>query len=177
VRTDADRWGIPSTESRPLFARLAAVVVALLSAACLLPAEAAAVRGQDRRLPPAQWEFWREFTTEVAALGLLGTTVSPYMLFWQADEEAEELHRGTTSQATNETATVWIGMIYSNLIALFVIVAAATTIHRGGGQITSVADAARALSPLGRLSAGNTNYWCAAWYPFTLLLPDLTKDR
>jgi Mn2+/Fe2+ NRAMP family transporter len=84
----------------------------------------------------------------VAALGLLGTTISPYMLFWQANEDAEELHQSTTIQANQENATVWLGMIYSNLIAFFIIVAAATTIHRGGEQMQTLADAAQALSPL-----------------------------
>ena len=65
----------------------------------------------------------------VAALGLLGTTISPYMLFWQANEEAEELHEGTSIQVSQESASVWLGMIYSNLISFFVIVAAATTIR------------------------------------------------
>jgi Mn2+/Fe2+ NRAMP family transporter len=87
----------------------------------------------------------------VAALGLLGTTISPYMLFWQANEDAEELHHGASIQASHENATVWPGMIYSNLISFFIIVAAATTIHSGGGQIQGLADAARALSPLGPL--------------------------
>jgi Mn2+/Fe2+ NRAMP family transporter len=87
----------------------------------------------------------------VAALGLLGTTISPYMLFWQANEDAEELHHGTSIQASQETASVWLGMIYSNLISFFIIVAAATTIHSGGDQIQGLADAARALSPLGPL--------------------------
>ena len=87
----------------------------------------------------------------VAALGLLGTTISPYMLFWQANEDAEELHHGTSIQASQENATVWLGMIYSNLISFFIIVAAATTIHSGGEQIQTLADAALALSPLGAI--------------------------
>jgi Mn2+/Fe2+ NRAMP family transporter len=85
----------------------------------------------------------------VAALGLLGTTISPYMLFWQANEDAEELHHGTSIQASQENATVWLGMMYSNLISFFIIVAAATTIHGGGEHIQTLSDAARALSPLG----------------------------
>lgn len=87
----------------------------------------------------------------IAALGLLGTTISPYMLFWQAGEEIEELRQGITIQVTHEDADVWVGMIYSNLIAFFIIVAAAATVHIGSGQIKNVADAARALAPLGRL--------------------------
>jgi NRAMP (natural resistance-associated macrophage protein)-like metal ion transporter len=87
----------------------------------------------------------------VAALGLLGTTISPYMLFWQAAEDAEELHQSTTIQADQENSTVWLGMIYSNLISFFIIVAAATTIHSGGEGIQTLADAAQALSPLGAI--------------------------
>lgn len=87
----------------------------------------------------------------VAALGLLGTTISPYMLFWQANEEVEELEHGACIQASEFDASIWIGMIYSNVVAFFIIVAAATTIHAGGGAIQTVRDAARALEPLHRL--------------------------
>jgi Mn2+/Fe2+ NRAMP family transporter len=41
-------------------------------------------------------------------------------------------------------------MMYSNIVAFFIIIAAATTIHRGGEQIQQLADAARALAPLGK---------------------------
>ena len=84
----------------------------------------------------------------VAALGLLGTTISPYMLFWQATEEVEEHEHGANGQLDDDVS-MWIGMIYSNMIAFFIVVAAATTIHARGGTINDVADAARALSPLG----------------------------
>ena len=84
----------------------------------------------------------------IAALGLIGTTISPYMLFWQATEEVEELEHGATIHAASFDASIWIGMIYSNVVAFFIIVAAASTIHSGGDGITTVADAARALSPL-----------------------------
>ncbi len=86
----------------------------------------------------------------VASLGLLGTTISPYMLFWQAGEEIEELQEGITIQTGEMGAGVWLGMVYSNLIAFFIVVAAAATVHAGGANIRSVADAAEALSPLGR---------------------------
>lgn len=86
----------------------------------------------------------------VNALGLLGTTISPYMLFWQAGEEVEELRQGITIQAKYEDVGVWLGMVYSTGIAFFIVVAAAVTIRAGGGQISAVADAARALAPLGR---------------------------
>ncbi|HFC08917.1 MAG TPA: divalent metal cation transporter [Chloroflexi bacterium] len=86
----------------------------------------------------------------MASLGLLGTTISPYLLFWQAGEEVEELQEGITIQASETGLGVWPGMVYSNLIAFFIIVAAAMTIHAGGGHIQSVADAAQALAPLGK---------------------------
>lgn len=86
----------------------------------------------------------------VNALGLLGTTISPYMLFWQAGEEVEELRQGITIQAKYEDVGVWLGMVYSTGIAFFIVVAAAVTIGASSGQISAVADAARALAPLGR---------------------------
>lgn len=87
----------------------------------------------------------------IAGLGLLGTTISPYMLFWQATEEVEADAAHAAVHATHGNATIWIGMIFSNLIAFAIVVAAATTIHGGGSGIHSVADAARALAPLQRL--------------------------
>jgi len=68
-------------------------------------------------LPQVEFNrFWM-----VASLGLLGTTISPYMLFWQAGEEVEELRQGITIQAKHEDAGVWLGMIYSTGIAFFVL--------------------------------------------------------
>ena len=97
-------------------------------------------------VPHVTWErLWM-----VNALGLLGTTISPYMLFWQAGEEVEELRQGITIQAKYEDMGVWLGMLYSTGIAFFIVVAAAVTIRAGGGQISAVADAARALAPLGQ---------------------------
>ena len=84
----------------------------------------------------------------VAALGLLGTTISPYMLFWQATEEVQASHEHVAIHARRGDLSIWIGMTYSNLIAFAIIVAAATTIHAGGNAIDSVADAARAMAPL-----------------------------
>ncbi len=87
----------------------------------------------------------------IAGLGLLGTTISPYMLFWQANEEVQELSDHPAIHARSGDLSIWIGMVYSNLIAFAIIVAAATTIHGGGNGIETVADAARALVPLHRL--------------------------
>lgn len=90
-------------------------------------------------------------TWMLAALGLLGATVSPYMLFWQADEELEELRQGTSTSAEENILGIWGGMIFSNIVSFFVIIAAATALHESNGQISSVFDAAKALSPLGKV--------------------------
>ncbi len=83
----------------------------------------------------------------MAALGLLGTTISPYLLFWQASEEKEE-HK-TVAQAEEVAWDTTIGMIYSNLIALCIIVTAAVMLYGSGQSLETVRDAALALRPLG----------------------------
>ena len=90
----------------------------------------------------------------VAALGILGTTVSPYMMFWQAGEEVEEIQAGVIASGEVHLADTWPGMLYSNLIAAAIIVASAAVLHSSGAQVNSVADAARALSPLGSWGSG-----------------------
>lgn len=81
----------------------------------------------------------------MAALGLLGTTISPYMLFWQAAEEKIE-HR-TVVQIHEASWDTIIGMSYSNLVAYFIIVAAAYTLFGHGLHLNTVKDAAVALKP------------------------------
>ncbi len=133
------------TQIKRILISLTAVLLAYVVAAIIARPNWAAVL-QATFLPHvAASKAWM-----VASLGLLGTTISPYMLFWQAGEEIEELQEGITIQSGEMDAGVWLGMVYSNLIAFFIIVAAAATIHAGGANIQSVADAAKALSPLGR---------------------------
>lgn len=90
---------------------------------------------------------------------VLGTTISPYLFFWQASEEVEEEHvwdkvkeqfkqalPGHLRDMRRDTA---IGMIFSNLVMFFIIVAAAGTLHQAGiTTITSAEQAASALQPL-----------------------------
>ena len=83
----------------------------------------------------------------VATLGLLGTTISPYMIFWQASEEKEE--HATVSQARIMEADTALGMIYSNVIAYAIIISSAIMLF-GHKEIQTIADAALAL----KLSAG-----------------------
>lgn len=92
---------------------------------------------------------------------ILGTTISPYMFFWQASQEAEEArqdrpglkvckfhvvhHRGMLAEVGRD---IKIGMIVSNLISFFIIALAASTIFGTGGDIETLRDAATALEPL-----------------------------
>jgi len=103
-----------------------------------------------------------EYITTIVAI--LGTTISPYLFFWQASEEVEEeiciVGRRRLSQrkgASNEEIrdekidTV-VGMLFCNVVFYFVILAAGSTLHVSGKtEISSAAEAAQALAPL----AGN----------------------
>jgi len=80
------------------------------------------------------------------ALAVVGTTISPYLVFWQATEEAEE--RKTLKELAKEDRGVALGMIYSNLIAIFIIIAAGATLYSQGINIESAREAALALRPL-----------------------------
>ncbi len=93
-------------------------------------------------------------------VGVLGTTISPYLFFWQATQEVEEdrdkgkttvrQRRGATDKELRETrADVITGMLLSNLIMYFIILTTAATLHaHGQTQITTAQQAAEALRPL-----------------------------
>ena len=97
---------------------------------------------------------------------ILGTTISPYLFFWQTSQEVERaISRGqdtiASRQGTNKHAIramridVWSGMLLSNLVMFFIIAASgAILFSHGHGQINSAADAAEALRPF----AGNLTY-------------------
>jgi NRAMP (natural resistance-associated macrophage protein)-like metal ion transporter len=104
-------------------------------------------------------EFNAAYLTVVVAL--LGTTISPYLFFWQAEEEVEETkeHFGAKplgrapEQARSEFRRIrldtYIGMAFSNIVALFIITTAAATLHaHGQTDIQSSAQAAEALRPI-----------------------------
>jgi len=101
----------------------------------------------------------REFLT--ALIAVLGTTISPYLLFWQSGEEVEELEsepKEDPLKKAPEQARVqfnrikidtYTGMAFSNLIAYFIILTAAATLHiHGKTEINSAAEAAEALRPI-----------------------------
>ena len=93
-------------------------------------------------------------------VGILGTTISPYMFFWQSNQEVdEEIAASRTSLAQRKGATdselkyaaldVNLGMLFSNTVMYFVILSTAATLFKAGKtEIQSAADAAQALRPL-----------------------------
>src|SRR6266478_3727033 len=93
-------------------------------------------------------------------VAILGTTISPYLFFWQADQEVEEeisfgrVTRGQRRGATDAELkyAAWdvnIGMLLSNAVMYFIILATAATLFKTGQtNIQSATDAAQALKPL-----------------------------
>jgi Mn2+/Fe2+ NRAMP family transporter len=114
---------------------------------------------------------WPRFTvnstTAAVVVGVFGTTISPYLFFWQASEEVEDMRarRGSAplvrdaGAAASELRRIrwdtWSGMFYSDLTAYFIILATAVTLNVAGiTDINTAAEAASALRPL----AGNFAY-------------------
>jgi Mn2+/Fe2+ NRAMP family transporter len=81
----------------------------------------------------------------LGAVALLGTTITPYLFFWQASGEIEE-RRGVQGIG-RRNADVTSGMVWSNLTAFFVIVATGAVLFSHHSTIKTAADAARALEP------------------------------
>ena len=111
-------------------------------------------------VPKIIWS--KEFFTTL--LAIFGTTISPYLFFWQASQEAEEQRIDPDAQPLLETpgearvefqrirADTLIGMGFSNLIAIAIIFTTAATLHQSGTtDIQSSTQAAEALRPV----AGN----------------------
>ncbi len=111
------------------------------------------------------WRFYppgvstREYASMVVAV--LGTTISPYLFFWQASQEVEDNHRRPNVVALREhpeyitehlsriKQDTMVGMIFSNLIALCIVVATAVTLNQHGiTNIQTSAQAAEALRPV-----------------------------
>lgn len=93
--------------------------------------------------------------------GILGTTISPYLFFWQTSQEVEEQILGgkttlklrrvetTPKEVKNMWTDVWSGMFLSNLVMYFIIAASAATLFAHGiTNITTAAQAAEALRPI-----------------------------
>lgn len=97
---------------------------------------------------------------------ILGTTISPYLFFWQTSQEIEEeILRGQTTLKLRQGSTdkeikdmrldVWSGMFLSNLVMFFIIAACGAVLYKNGiTNISSAEQAAEALRPI----AGNATY-------------------
>src|SRR6266851_1883455 len=94
-------------------------------------------------------------------VAVLGTTISPYLFFWQASQEVEEMNQGKIRRPLREltrggrpeldriTIDTTVGMIFSNAIAFFIILTTATVLNAHGvTNINSATQAAEALRPL-----------------------------
>ena len=103
--------------------------------------------------------FSAEMVTVIVAV--FGTTISPYLFFWQAAQEAEDVRADPNATALKLDPTggrahlrrikidTYIGMGFSNLIALFIIISTAATLHAAGiTQIQTSSQAAEALRPI-----------------------------
>ncbi len=114
-------------------------------------------------IPRVEWSsaYW------ATLVGILGTTISPYLFFWQAAQEVEEeIAKGRSTVKEREGASkkeitrsrndVLTGMFFSNLVMYFIILTSAATLHaHGKTSISTARDAAEALRPL----AGDGAYW------------------
>ena len=79
-------------------------------------------------------------------VAVVGTTISPYM---QVYVQSSVVEKGITIEDYKKTKLdVWVGTIFAILIAFFIVVCTAATLHKAGIQITSAEDAANALRPL-----------------------------
>jgi len=108
-----------------------------------------------------QIKFSGEYITTIVAI--LGTTISPYLFFWEASEEVEDeksegrktiaSRRGATDvEIKKEKIDTIVGMVFCNVVFYFVILAAGATLHATGQTtVQSATEAAQALRPL----AGN----------------------
>ena len=94
-------------------------------------------------------------------IAVFGTTISPYLFFWQASQEVEEMHRARPRRPLKElprggdpelkrmAIDTTVGMIYSNIIAYFIVLTTAATLYaHGATEIKNAADAAEALRPI-----------------------------
>jgi NRAMP (natural resistance-associated macrophage protein)-like metal ion transporter len=112
-------------------------------------------------------QFHFDKSTIIMICAILGTTISPYLFFWQTSQEVEEqiLHGKTTLRQRQSATTpadvksmridVWSGMLLSNAVMFFIIAACGAILFpHGVTNISSAAQAADALRPF----AGNATY-------------------
>lgn len=98
-------------------------------------------------------------------VAILGTTISPYLFFWQASMEAEERKHGLLKIILNKKHIqdmrfdIDLGMLFSNVVMFFIMLTSGTVLYQAGvHNIETVEQAAEALRPL----AGERAYWLFA---------------
>jgi Mn2+/Fe2+ NRAMP family transporter len=104
-------------------------------------------------VPKLQWSA--DFLTTLVAI--LGTTISPYLFIWQSSQEAEEQRigprkqplrrdgRGASKELRRIRVDTFVGMAFSNLIGIAIIITTAATLHQNGvANIQTSAQAAEA---------------------------------
>jgi NRAMP (natural resistance-associated macrophage protein)-like metal ion transporter len=138
-----------------IFKWLTLVLFAYVAAAFLAHPDWAAVL-RSTLIPRVEFTamFW------ATLVGILGTTISPYLFFWQAAQEVEgeiAIGRVTVEQraGANQRELKWsridvvTGMFFSNLVMYFIILTAAATLHaHGKTNVATAREAAEALRPL-----------------------------
>jgi len=100
-----------------------------------------------------------DYLTTVVAI--LGTTISPYLFFWQAEEEADEVreradakplerdHRSAKKEFKRIRIDTYLGMLLSNVVAVFIIITTAATLNAHGiTDVQTSSQAALALKPI-----------------------------
>src|SRR6202012_584008 len=128
---------------------LTLALFAYVAMAFVIPVDWKAV-GLSIIKPPVT--FSADYMTTVVAV--LGTTISPYLFFWQASQEVEEIRSEPGQEALlrapqqAESQLSRITFDTGNGMAIFILLAAATTLHAHHIQITTSADAASALKPI-----------------------------
>jgi len=87
----------------------------------------------------------------MAAVGILGTTLTPYLFFWHTRAQVEEHKtvKQTETELQHEDKINSPGLIFSQLITLFIMIAGGATLFGSGQGIATATDAARALEPVG----------------------------
>ncbi|HEY4135480.1 MAG TPA: divalent metal cation transporter [Alphaproteobacteria bacterium] len=112
-----------------------------------------------RGLLPLDVKLTNDGVTTIVAI--LGTTISPFLFFWQSSQEVEEAHRHSatiplkrkTEKAAREMTRIrfdtFVGMAVSNVVGMAIMISAAATLHlHGKTDVATASDAAAALRPI-----------------------------
>jgi Mn2+/Fe2+ NRAMP family transporter len=146
---------IPFPRYAPILKWLTLALFAYVGTVLVVPFPGMALR--ETLVPQLLWR--PDYVGMLVAV--LGTTISPYLFFWQASQEVEEQRatpghhplREAPDQARAHLARIkldtYLGMLYSNLIAFCIMLTTAATLHAAGVKdIQDAAQAAQALRPL-----------------------------